>query len=361
MKKFALLILTTVVLFSLLPSQAQDLNETEWVCPSGFEGETLRIFNWSTYIGDGVIGRFEELCNVKVEYFEFASNDELITVLRNDSAAYDVVFPSSNAVTRLIVEELVQPLDHDLLPNLKNLARSFEDRPHDPGFTHSVPYQWGTVGIAIDRSLIDDDQFQTWADFFAYEGRVAWIDDYRMMLGIALITNGADANTTNEADIQAAADFLLAAQNDVFEIAPDTGQDLLLRGEVDAVIEWSGDVYQIIADCDCDDYAYIIPNNGTNVWIDGMAIPTTSPNPQLAHAFLDFMMDPIIAATNSNYIQYATPNEAALPYIDPELRSNPAIYPNAETVALGFLLLDQGEAEPLYEEAWTRVITNLDE
>lgn len=345
-----------------LTAHAQTAEESEWVCPEGFEGQTLRIFNWSTYIAEDTVPHFEELCGVTVEYFEYGSNEEMINVVRANSAQYDLVFPSDNAVGRLVAEELLQPLDHSLIPNLANISDPFQATTYDPGNIYSIPYQWGTVGIGVDTSVIEDpSQFKTWGDFFAYEGRVAWVENPRIMLGLVLKLQGVDPNTLDQAEIDAAADFLINyTQNDLYQIAQDNGQDLLVQGEVDAVIEYSGDIFQIMADCECDDFAYVVPE-GTDIWVDNMSIPYNAPNVALAHAFIDYILDPVIGASVSNYIQYATPNAAALPLVDPAMRDNPAIYPDEAIIASGFSLIDTGDAEVFYSDAWNRMSAALAE
>jgi spermidine/putrescine transport system substrate-binding protein len=341
-----------------LPAQAQDVPQSAWACPEGFQGQTLRIFNWSTYIAEDTVPNFEALCDVRVEYFEYSSNDEMINIVRANSAQYDLVFPNSNAITRMIEEELVQAIDHSKIPNLENIAETFRDRPQDPGMQYSVPYQWGTVGIGIDTTVIDPAEMQTWEDFFSYAGRVAWLEDQRIMLGIALGQLGFDANSTTEEEIQAAVDWLLESDNDVYQIAQDNGQDLLAQGEVDAVVEYNGDIFQLIADCECEDFAYITPA-GTNLWMDGMAIPYNAPNPDLAHTFIDYVLDPVVGASISNYITYGSPNTPALEFIDPTLRDNPGIYPDEAILATTFVLTDTGAAEVLFNDAWNRLSASL--
>jgi spermidine/putrescine transport system substrate-binding protein len=158
-----------------------------------------------------------------------------------------------------------------------------------------------------------------------------------------------------------AAEYLLERnQADIFEVAPDTGQDLLLRGEVDAVVEYSGDIFQIIDECECDDFAYVIPSEGGNVWTDNLAIPFNAPNPALAHVFIDYILDPHVGADLSNYTAYGTPNSAALEFIDPELLEDPGIYPSEETMAgLFFSKGKFGEASTYYSEAWNELNARL--
>jgi spermidine/putrescine transport system substrate-binding protein len=361
-----LLILFAVVLVAaglfgrnISPTQAVDGDETAWTCPEGYAGQTLRVFNWTTYIADDTLPRFEELCGVTVEYFEYGSSEEMVTIVRNQSAQYDIAVPAGNSVGIMITEELVQPLNYDLIPNAKNLNPALLDQAFDPGNVYSLPYQWGTVGVGYDATVIDEP-IETWADFFAYEGRVAWLDDQRIILGIGLALAGFDPNSTNEEEVMAGARYLLdEGKGEVFEIAADTGQDLLLRGEVDAVIEYSGDILQIAADCECEDFVYVIPSDYPALWTDNMVIPFNAPNPELAHVFMDYILDAHVGAELSDYTAYATPNLASLALLPEEQQSNTAIYPSEETLANGFVANYIGDAEQFYNDAWNMIQAEL--
>jgi spermidine/putrescine transport system substrate-binding protein len=355
------LFLPTLLLILALSAVGGSLyaRETAWVCPEGYRGQTLRIFNWSTYVAPNTIPDFEQACGVTVEYFEFASSEEALNVIRSGSAAYDIVVPAANTAAIMIRDGLAQPLNKDLIPNLDNLSETFRNQPFDVGNEYSVAYQWGTIGIGYDRELTGQD-LTSWADFFAYEGTVAWLDDPRAILGIALLLQGLDPNSTDPDEIAGAARYLLETnRSDIFQIAPDMGQDLLARGDVDAVIEYNGDIFQLITECGCDNIVYVIPEEGTAYWSDNIIIPTNAPNPNLANIFIDYILDPQVGADLSNFIQYATPNAASLELLDEALRTNPGIYPSEETLAKSFEAIEIGEAERLYSEAWNRLNAEL--
>jgi spermidine/putrescine transport system substrate-binding protein len=336
---------------------AQDESESEWVCPEGFEGQTLRIFNWATYVAEDTIPNFADLCGVTVDYFEYGSNEEMVAIIRAESAQYDIVVPSGGTVSEMAEEGLLQPLDHSLIPNIANVAETFIDPPYDPENVYSLPYQWGTIGIGFDTTIIDPEDMTSWEDFFNYTGRVAWLDDQDAMLGVALMLQGLDPNSHEEDEVMGAVQYLLEQNKaDVFEIAPDTGQDLLLRGEVDATIEYSGDIFQIIDECECDEFAYVIPLEGGNVWTDNMAIPFNASNPELAHTFIDYILDAHVGADLSNYTAYGTPNQASLEFIDPDYLENPGIYPSEETMANLFFSQGKiGDVATYYSEAWNEL------
>jgi spermidine/putrescine-binding protein len=135
---------------------------------------------------------------------------------------------------------------------------------------------------------------------------------------------------------------------------------LLVQGEVDAVVEYSGDIFQLIDECECDDYVYVIPSEGSNVWTDNMAIPFNAPNPELAHVFIDYILDAQVGADLSNYTAYGTPNAASIPLLDEELANDPGIYPSEETLASSFIAIDKGpEAAQYYSEAWNMINSEI--
>lgn len=329
--------------------------QTEWTCPEGFSGQTLSVYNWATYIAEDTIANFEAACGVRVIYDTYGSDDDMHVRLRQGNPGFDIVVPSDVIVTLMINEGLLERIDHAKLPNLANLDPTFMGLPFDPGNDYTVPYQWGTVGIGYNTERVDE--IDSWADLFAYDGPVAWLEDNTAMLGMGLIMIGKDPNSESEADIDAAAQYLVDHGRNVIYIAKDDGQELLLRGEADIVIEYSGDIFQIMEECECDTYAYVIPEEGTNFWLDSLAIPKGAPNKALAEVFIDYMLSPQVAADISNYTAYGTPNLTALDLglIDPELADDPGIYPSDEAHDRLFFATLSSAREALLNDAWDMV------
>jgi spermidine/putrescine transport system substrate-binding protein len=326
-----------------------------WVCPSGFSGQTLSVFNWTTYVAEDTIGNFEKLCGVKVTYDTYESNEALLSKLSGGNPGYDVAVPTDHAVADMIARGLVQPLDQSKIPNLANVTKSLLNAPYDPGNKYSVPYQWGTVGIGYNTDKAKN--VTSWQDMFTYNGPVAWLDDPRAMIGIALTILGYNANTTDSKQIDEARDFLIANGKNVVAIAADDGQAMLQRGDVDMTVEYSGDIFQVEADCNCSNIAYDIPKEGTNFWIDNLVILKGAPNPALANVFLDYILDPHVGADISNYTAYATPNQASLDegLIDASLVNDPAIYPPADLLTKSFSIQPLPDAQQLYNDAWDEI------
>jgi spermidine/putrescine transport system substrate-binding protein len=317
-------------------------------------GETeLNVYNWSTYIAPEIIPAFEEKFGVKVNYDIFADNDELLAKIQPGNPGYDVIMPTDFMVEIMSAEGLLEELDRSRIPNFGNIDEVFLDPPFDPGNAHCVPYQWGTMGLGYNSAATGE--IDSWSAVFdgSNAGRVSLLTEARTVMGGALIYLGYDPNTTDPAQIDEALQLLLDTKDDIVAFAPDTGQILLEQGEVDIALEYSGDIFQLMEDNP--DIKYVIPKEGTIIWTDNMCIPKDAPHPDLAHEFINFILDAEIGAQLSNYTQYGSPNSASFPLLDEALRTNPGIYPSEETREKLYFLKSLGEDDLLYEEAWTQL------
>ncbi|NJL94699.1 MAG: spermidine/putrescine ABC transporter substrate-binding protein [Anaerolineae bacterium] len=335
-------------------------DDTAWTCPAGFEGQTLRILSFTQYIGEEVAPRFEELCGVEVEYDSTDSSEAVLLLLRERTAPYDIIVPSGDILERMINEELLHELNLENIPNLTNVSEQFLDPPYDPGNRYSVPYVWGITGVGYNIEAVGEE-ITSWEQVFDYAGPVAWQDDVRSMIGIALIMLGYDVNTLDEAELAEARDYLIENSDNVVYVAGDDGQVVLEQYVVDIAIEYNGDIVQLAADCECDEFRFAVPQEGSIIYVDNVAVPADSPNPELAEAFIDYLLDPHIGAENINYIAYGTPNQAALDagLVDEAMLNDPAIYPDDATLATLRFTVDVLEQETAYAEAWSEVLLAL--
>ncbi len=352
-KPFYLLLLTVLVMGA---ANAQ----TSWTCPAGFEGQQLNVYNWTTYIADDTIGNFEELCGVTVIYDTYPTDGDMLSRIRQGNPGYDIVVPTAATGQVMIAEGLLEELDFANIPNFANIATTYLNPVYDPENKFTVPYQLGGLGVAYNREKVGKE-ISSWYEVFSYDGPVAWMEDYKVMLSIALNLLGYDPNSKNEAEIEEAKNFLIENGGNVVTIAQDDGQELLARGEVDIVLEYSGDIFQVIADCACDTFVYVNPVEGTYFAADVLAIPIDAPNKPLAETFIDYILDPQVGADISNYTTYATPNQASIDQnlIDAETLSNPGIYPPEEVREKLFTVVEDPESEVFYTEAWDEVKIEL--
>ncbi len=360
-KRLILFVFGALLVVGMVPASARDEQHGFWTCPTGLSGETLNVDNWTTYIAEDTISNFEELCGVTVVYDTYASDTDMQTALeQGNTAGYDVVVPTDSTVYDMIAGNLLKPLDLSKTPNFANVSPQLKKPPYDPTNQFTVPYQWGTIGIGYNKKKVGKT-ITSWNDMFDYQGTVAWLDDERAMLGIALKLLGFDPNTTNADEVAKAADYLKTHAANLKVIAPDDGQDRLARGEEDMVVEYSGDIFHLIADCKCDDFAYVIPQEGTRVWVDNMAIPATAPHPDLAEAFIDYVLDSQVGADISNFTAYASPNQAAIDdgLIQQSYLSNASIYPNATVTKSLFYVVSSPEIAPIFTKNWDALKATL--
>lgn len=316
----------------------------------------LSVYNWSTYIAPEILTEFEQKYNALIKYDTYESSEELYAKVKPGNPGYDVAFPSDYMVEIMAAEGLLEPLNRENIPNIKNVNAKFIDPPFDPGNKYSFPYQWGTMGIGYNYQNTKE-KIDSWFALFEpkYRGKVALLDDMRGSFAIALISLGYDPNTNNPEEIAKARDFLINNKEAIAVFAPDTGQQLLDRGQVDLTSEWSGDIFKVMEENPNLDYA--IPKEGSIIFTDNMVVLKGAGNKELAEKFINFLMEPEIAAQNSNFIKYGTPNQAAIEQglINKEDLNNPAIYPPPEVLEKLYYLEDVGEATLFYDEAWTEV------
>jgi spermidine/putrescine transport system substrate-binding protein len=318
------------------------------------QARQVNVFNWDTYIGPETISEFSAATGIDVRYDLFASSDELFGRLREGNPGYDVIYPSNDYVERMIVADMLVPLDHSRIPNMANLDPNFTDVQFDPGRQFSMPYFWGTIGIGYRKSVV---QPTGWADVFesdAHSGRISMLSDTNTIQA-ALLHLGYSLNTRDPAEINEAAELLIRQKPHIKTFGPDNGQDLLIAGEVDLCIEWNGDILQVMEEDD--DLSYLVPPEGAMVWEDAMAIPTGGPNPDEAHEWINYTLDAEVHGAIATYVKYPLPNKAAKAFIPAEDLNNPAMYPPEEVMAKLEVSVYKGEEiESLYEQALTRVL-----
>lgn len=354
------LVFIIVLLALALPVAAQD---SGWTCPEGFEGQQLNVFNWTTYIGLTTMDDFAAACGITYTYDNYDGDDALVSRLRQGNPGYDIVVPSDYMVPVMREEGLLQPLEIEKIPNFVNLSTDMQETAYDPDAEYAIPYLLGSWGVgynvaAVANRLGEGVEFESWEQFFNYEGPVAWVDEPRAMLPIALLLLGFDPNSEDADEIEAAKQYLIEHSDNVIAIASDDGQELLVRGEVEMAVEYNGDIYQLNLDCACEDYNYIVPVEGSGYSSGFIAIPVGAQNPELARVFIDFILDPQNAANIANDTAYPTPNQAAIDagLIQPELLESPILYPSEEAREhMFFLLYISEEAEQLYNDAWDEI------
>jgi len=323
----------------------------------GAEEKVLNFYNWDTYIGETTLADFGKASGIETKMDLFADNDELFAKLKEGNPGYDVIVPTNDFVERMIVANMLSPLDHGMIPNKKNIEPVFLDAAFDPARKYSLPYMWGTQGIGYRKSKVSatPDSWKVLMDSDEYSGRIALLSED--VLGAALKYLGHSMNSKNPEEIKAAEALLIKQKPHIKVFAEDNGQDLLLSGEVDLTMEWNGDILQVMEEDD--DISYVVPKEGGLLWQDCLCIPTGAPHPDNAHAFINFILDADAGAAIADFIQYATPNNAARALLSDEYNKNPAIFPDDATLAACEPAIYLGEdSQRLRDEAWTRVLAS---
>lgn len=297
----------------------------------GFSGgNTLSVFNWGDYIDEELIEQFEEETGIKVILETFDSNEAMMTKIVQGGTTYDVAVPSEYMIEKMLEEDLLLPLDHGLLPNIVNIDKRFMDLPFDPENKYSIPYFWGTVGITYNPTLLPGKTFDSWEDLWDedLENEIILIDGAREIIGVGLNVLGYSLNDTNEDHLQEAFHKLRDLTPNVKAIVGDENKLLMQNNEASIAVLWSGDAADIMSENE--DIDYVVPKEGSNLWFDNMVIPKTAKNIDGAHQFINFMLDAEVAAQNTDYVAYSTPNQAALAYLDEEVVNDERFYPSPE-------------------------------
>jgi spermidine/putrescine transport system permease protein len=323
--------------------------------PQGGGERVLNVFIWSGYIAPETVRKFEQRTGVRVNLDLYDSNEALLAKVQAGNSGYDVLCPSNYIVEVLVKQERLLPLDQRALPHLRNLDPRFVNMRFDPGNAHSVPYFWGTAGIGYNRRRVP--QVDSWAALWdpRYRGRVLMLDDPRETFGAVLKWTGHSLNATDTALLKRAQDLLIAQKPLVRAYNSSNYEDVLLSGDVWLAQGWNGQFAKVM---DQDpDLGYVIPREGSSLFLDNLVVPRDAPHPRLAHAFIDFTLEAEVAAEICATMRYSTPNRAAVPLLPPEVRANPAVFPPPDVTARAELIEDIGEATLLYDRLWTEVKT----
>ncbi|NRB54895.1 MAG: spermidine/putrescine ABC transporter substrate-binding protein [Salinicola sp.] len=336
----------------LLASQAQAADDK------------LYLFNWTEYMDPEIITAFEQKYDVEVVQNYYNSLPEMFAKLNAGGASqYDIIVPSNYYVPRLIQTGLVQKLDRSKLPNFANVKAQFQDPSFDPGSAYSAPYQWGTTGIVYNTDTFPDAP-RSWSLMFDPEINAdypfAIMGDGQVAMGAACASLGKAYDCDDLDSWRDAAKLMIETKHrDNFSGFSDGTPALqqLARGVTHVGMSYNGD-YLLYKSEDPETFAHLdfmIPKEGAEMWVDSMMIPSQAPHPDLAHKFIDFILDAKIGAQLSNYNYYASPNAAAEPYLEEALRQPPAQPTDEEMKVLRFTPSLEGEKLQTFQQLWSEV------
>jgi putrescine transport system substrate-binding protein len=340
--------------------------------------ETVHLYNWSDYVAEDTLSGFETATGIRARLDVYDSNEVLEAKLFAGRSGYDLVFPTARPfAARHIKADLYLPLDKSKLPGLDRLDPAIMSQlaSIDPDNTHLVPYMWGTSGLGLNRDKVqaalgETADLDTWALIFDPETAaklgecgISLLDDPTEVFSAALAYLGKDPNSLDKADLDAASGLIKGVHPYVRYFHSSQYMSDLANGDLCIAMGYSGDVFQaqsraeeagkgVVID-------YVIPREGAAVWTDVMAIPKDAPDPNAAHAFIAYMLQPDAIAAVSNTVYYANPNLSATPLLDEAVREDPAIYPPAEVKARLFVPSERSDREIReLNRLWTRLKAN---
>jgi len=336
-----------IIFFSLVVFVIQ-YRVREEVSPHSYR--ELNLYAMSDYFPKDILKEFERQKNVRIHYDHFSNNEELLAKLQAGATGYDVIVPSDYMVVALIENRLLSPLQHEYLPHLNNIAEPFKHRSYDVKSTYTVPYLWGTTGIAYNSKYVDDNlKSLTLLVDPKYKGRIALLEDPRETLSLALRFLGLDINTKSFKDLQKAVQWLDSHRSQIRIFTADAKQHMMSE-DVWIAHTYSGDAHIVAKDKP--EVKYFVPKEGATLWTDNLAIPEGADEKELAHEFINYILEAGVGASLANQLGYSTPNEASDPMVeDPDLRSSTLkdMGPNV------LYMKDLGTSTFLWDEAWTRL------
>lgn len=327
--------------------------------------EELHLFIWSEYMDEPKMMKdFEAATGVKLLIDHYESNEDMIAKLQAGGVRqYDIIVPSDFVMASLINLNLIQKLDHGKIPNIGNLSQKFREAEFDPGNAYSVGYQWGTVGLMYNKAFLKDSDVASWSVLFDPAGKPGpfyLIDSVREMMGTTLLYLGHDFNSTDPKELKEAVDLLVATKkrpNCMGFKGGVGGKNDVISGVAHAAVVYNGDAIQTVSE-QPEKFGFIVPKEGGVIWIDSMCIPAEAPNVEAAYKFINWILEPKVGAELSNYNHYATPNEAAKPFLSKEDLGNPGVWPPAEIMKTLFFAKDLGDQTKMIDQAWTMVKSN---
>lgn len=334
---------------------------------AGSAGEVY-VYNWGEYIDEDVKAQFEEETGIKVIYDMFETNEEMYPVIEAGGVKYDAVCPSDYMIQKMIENNMLAEINFDNVPNIKEIDPKYMEmsKSFDPENKYSVPYCWGTVGILYNTSMVAPEDVPTkWSDLWdaKFKDNILMQDSVRDAFMVALKSLGYSMNTTNEAEIAEARDLLIKQKPLVQAYVIDQVRDKMIGGEAALGVIYSGEmlyIQQEVADLGLDyKLEYVIPEEGTNLWIDSWVIPASAPNKKNAEKWINFLCRPDIAKKNFEYITYPTPNKGAFDLLDPELQNNKAVFPDTDSLKNCEVFKYLGnDVDSIYNEYWKEVKSN---
>lgn len=355
LKKLAVLLMTLLVLSVFPASAVSAADDTVY----------LRVYNWGEYVSNGEDGTLDTIKeferrfpHIKVDYTTYATNEELYAKLKSGAASYDVIFPSDYMISRMIEEDMLVKLNFDNIPNSSDVMDSFKNLEYDPTNEYSVPYTWGTVGIVYNTTMVEEAP-TSWEALWdpAYTNQILMFNNSRDAFGIALKKLGYSQNTTEKAKLDEAAEELKEQKSVLQAYVMDEIFDKMQSGEAALAPYYAGDALTMIADNP--DLAFVIPEEGTNRFVDAMVIPKGVRYQKEAEQFINFMLETDIAMANIEYLGYSTPQQSVYDQLDEKIIHDGISYPDDTVLAKCDTFINlPDETNDYMKELWVDILAS---
>lgn len=350
LRRIGAILLTIVVLVGAMSGGIYSLAKAN----EGPQKE-LNVFNWSEYLPQSVIDKFEQTYNIKVNYSTFSSNEEMLAKLMAGGGEYDIAVASDFMVEILKKQALIQEINKENLPNLKNIGQQFLNLDFDKGNKYSVPYMWLAGVIAYDSSKVPEGTITSYADLWKpqFKNSITVLDDERAIIGMTLKKLGYSLNETSPEALNKAKQELKKLQTNIKSYDSDSPKTSLINGEAKVIFAWGAE--GSLARRENPNVKYVFPKEGLFLQQDNFVIPKNAKNIKEAELFMNFIMEPEISAEISRYFPYGNPNESAYQYIDKEILKDEAVYPKESEVKKGERLKDIGEKVTELDKIWSEI------
>lgn len=324
--------------------------------PGTADKGVVNVYNWGVYIDESVLDNFTAETGIKVVYDTFESNEAMYGVLKNEGASYDVVIPSDYMISRMIEEDMLEPLNFDNIPNFEDIDPALKNPDYDPENLYSVPYMWGLLGVIYNTTLVDETP-TSWDIMFDedYAGQILMFNNSRDAIGIALKELGYSYNTTDENQIKEAIDLLIEQKPLVQSYVMDDIFEKMQSGSAAIGAYYYGD-FLTMQEVN-PDLAFCLPEEGTNLYVDAMCIPKNAENKENAEIFINYMCSTQAGLKNCEEIWYSSPLLSVREELDPEVSGDPYAYPDESILAQceSFKNLP-ADTLALYDSEWTRLM-----
>ncbi len=339
------------------PGDSEDPASTEGAAEAGADKDTLYIYTWADYVDEGLLALFTERTGYEAVSDVYDSNETMLARLQAGGGEnYSIIYPSDYMVQEMIGLDLLSELDPEQLQGMDKIREKWQDPVYDGQNRHSVPVSWGTTGLLFNKAELGDapdDWDYLWDSTDDISGRLTLLDDMRETLGAVLRSLGYSYNSTDEGEIEEAYERLLELKPAITDFQSFGYEDQLLGGDLLVVMAYSVDA--IAATLEDENLEYIVPKSGSSVWTDTMVIPKSAPNSEAAYAWMNFMLDPEVAAKAVDTLYFATPNQAAYDLLSDELKENEDLFPSDEVLDQCEGIAPVGDATQLYEDYWTQL------